>query len=130
MSKDLETIIKIQEKIIKANDTEIKEYKKISDWLMDKTVDLSIWNRQWQIENTKLYDYGKSLTRVLQEIGKKRKVRKQTERPLFQNRPMLTSSQNAYCNVFSKRAFRLDEMLTFFKLLLYVLTTKNHPPRL
>ena len=39
MSKDLETIIKIQEKIIKANDTEIKEYKKISDWLMDKTVD-------------------------------------------------------------------------------------------
>ena len=73
MSKDLETIIKIQEKIIKANDTEIKEYKKISDWLMDKTVDLSIWNRQWQIENTKLYDYGKSLTRVLHEIGKKRK---------------------------------------------------------
>ena len=73
MSKDLETIIKIQEKIIKAHDTEIKEYKKISDWLMDKTVDLSIWNRQWQIEKTKLYDYGKSLTRVLQEIGKNRK---------------------------------------------------------
>jgi|TARA_R100001129_G_C5298379_1_gene241798 hypothetical protein len=71
-NKDLETIVKIQEKIIKAKSIELKEYKNITKWMLDKYVDLSMWNSHHLKENIKLYKYGKSLTRVLMAIGKKK----------------------------------------------------------
>ena len=75
-NKDLETIIKIQEKIIKAKSIELREYKKICKWLLDRYVDISEINSYHFKEHIRLYDYGKSLTRVLMALGKRNKEKK------------------------------------------------------
>ena len=56
ISLDLEAIIKIQEKIIRANEQTIKKEKIVSDLLFDRYLDVMIDNGNWKFRYGNLYN--------------------------------------------------------------------------
>ena len=73
MSKDLETIIKIQEEIIRKNNQTIKYYKAVSHWMMHEAFEQ--WSANFRIKghNYLLFKYANSLWNVFQKTNKKKK---------------------------------------------------------